>query len=465
MISKPQEIKIPENNPFINDKLNRKPLAETMTDIVSFYGQSGCVLALNGEWGSGKTTFVNMWKRMLIEKGFKTLYFNAWTSDFSNDPLIAMIAELKELNSQNDKIINNIASKMGRILLAFAMDFIKLKLGFDANNIKQTTEEFYKIGKEYLEEFASQKETIEEFKKEIKAFVGSCATEYPIVFIVDELDRCNPHYAVAVLERIKHLFDIPNLVFVLAINKKELGHAIQGYYGSDNINSDEYLRRFIDIEYNLPKPNLKAFCEYLYDEYNFEKFFRSESHQKYSRNDEDNFKETAIFVGNLEHTNLRQMEKVFAYSRLVLMQFSTNQSLNSDAYFLLCFWKVMKPDFYNQIKNKELSVQELLSALENMFKKFILQGHDNRIRLTYIIANVIHEYDYTTLIGYKANPTLIPIENSINNTHEYGLVCKILKNEDLNQALDFYYIGQYVCDGLSQIFKRIDLLENFQTKN
>ena len=70
MISKPQEIKIPENNPFINDKLNRKPLAETMTDIVSFYGQSGCVLALNGEWESGKTTFVNMWKRMLIEKGF-----------------------------------------------------------------------------------------------------------------------------------------------------------------------------------------------------------------------------------------------------------------------------------------------------------------------------------------------------------------------------------------------------------
>lgn len=463
MINKLQEIKILDDDPFINDKLNRKPLAETMTDIVTFYGKSGCVLALNGEWGSGKTTFVNMWKKMLLNNDFKTLYFNAWTSDFSNDPLIAMIAELKELNPQNSRI-NNIASKMGRILFAAGMDVMKSKFGVDVTNIQQTINAVNNIGEEYLKEYANQKETIEEFKKEVQEFVASSATEHPVVFIVDELDRCNPHYAVSVLEHIKHLFDIPNIVFVLAINKKELGHAIQGYYGSGNINSDEYLRRFIDIEYTLPKPNLKEFCEYLYDEYSFETFFRNESHIKYSSNDEENFKETALLVGNLEHTNLRQLEKVFAYSRLVLMQFSTNQRLKSDVYFLLCFWKVMKPDFYNQIRNKELSVQELLYELENMFRKRITQSHDNRIRLTYIIANIIHEYDNTNLTGYTPNPTLIPTRNGINNKNEYELTCKILKKEDMNRALD-YYGKQYMCEGVDQIFKRIDLLANFKTKN
>ena len=64
------------------------------------------------------------------------------------------------------------------------------------------------------------------------------AGEYPVIFFVDELDRCNPRYAVAVLERIKHLFEIPNIIFVLAINKKELSNAIQGYYGSSKIDSN-----------------------------------------------------------------------------------------------------------------------------------------------------------------------------------------------------------------------------------
>lgn len=48
------ELEIPEGNPFQNDKLDRSHLGNILTDIVKFYGQSGCVMALNGEWGAGK---------------------------------------------------------------------------------------------------------------------------------------------------------------------------------------------------------------------------------------------------------------------------------------------------------------------------------------------------------------------------------------------------------------------------
>ena len=94
--------------------------------------------------------------------------------------------------------------------------------------------------KEYLEKYSEQKATLDDFKKNIQTFVADNAGEHPVIFFVDELDRCNPHYAVAVLERIKHLFEIPNIIFVLAINKKELSNAIQGYYGSSKIDSNEY---------------------------------------------------------------------------------------------------------------------------------------------------------------------------------------------------------------------------------
>lgn len=81
------------------------------------------------------------------------------------------------------------------------------------------------------------------------------------------MDRCNPNYAVSVLERVKHLFDVPNIIFVLAINKTQLCNAIQGYFGSTTMDANEYLKRFIDIEYNLPMNNIDKYCEYLYDEY------------------------------------------------------------------------------------------------------------------------------------------------------------------------------------------------------
>lgn len=44
--SRSQELQIPEDNPFENDKLDRSQYSNALTDVVSFYGQSGCVLAL-----------------------------------------------------------------------------------------------------------------------------------------------------------------------------------------------------------------------------------------------------------------------------------------------------------------------------------------------------------------------------------------------------------------------------------
>ena len=50
----------------------------------------------------------------------------------------------------------------------------------------------------------------------------------------------------------KHLFSVKNIVFVLAINLRELGHSIKAVYGSD-FDSHGYLERFIDITIPLPK--------------------------------------------------------------------------------------------------------------------------------------------------------------------------------------------------------------------
>ena len=61
---KHSDIEIPREDPFRNCKLNRQPNAIILTQIVQNYSDS-FVLSINGEWGTGKTTFMKMWAAYL----------------------------------------------------------------------------------------------------------------------------------------------------------------------------------------------------------------------------------------------------------------------------------------------------------------------------------------------------------------------------------------------------------------
>lgn len=470
--SRSQELDIPEGNPFENDKLDRSQFSNILTDVVSFYGQSGCVLALGGEWGSGKTTFVKMWRQDLKNKEFKTLYFNAWASDYTEDPLMALIAELSELSADNGTI-NKIAAGAVRIVTTVLTTVLKGTLkkttGIDTDAMSNAIDETIDIGKKYLDKFEEQKTTLEEFKENLRTYIADNAGEKPVVFFIDELDRCNPHYAVAVLERIKHLFEIPNIVFVLAVNKKELSNAIQGYYGSSKIDSDEYLRRFIDIDFVLPKPKLDAYFDFLYEEYGFDDFFNNETRQQaFGRKDEPGaFKTVALSMCKEMNVNLRKMDRIFAYSRLALMQFGPTTYLLPDIYFMLCFWKVVDLQFYNQISKKAFTVQELLQKLEEKLPTtFFLKEDDyfySSSNMVYVIACLLYCYDITGTGERPVASTLKGIPNESTKKDEYNIQSKYFKKEEFNDALD-YYMKRHTEEtrfGLRFILQRIDLMRSF----
>lgn len=77
---KHQDIHIEKKDPFANCKLDRGKYAHILSTVVNS-DATGFVLAINGKWGTGKTTFVKMWKQLLENNGHKTIYFNAWEND------------------------------------------------------------------------------------------------------------------------------------------------------------------------------------------------------------------------------------------------------------------------------------------------------------------------------------------------------------------------------------------------
>ena len=120
--------------------MGREKYADILKAIVLTYNE-GCVLAINGKWGTGKTTFVEMWARYLRLDNFHTLYFNAWENDFISDPIVGLLGELKKVSSQKKKedALLSVISTAGKIVLkaapAIAKGILKKYAGEDVVDI------------------------------------------------------------------------------------------------------------------------------------------------------------------------------------------------------------------------------------------------------------------------------------------------------------------------------------------
>lgn len=441
LINRLPEIDIPEDDPFKFDQLDRKSCANTFLSLVKLYSTTGCVIALNGEWGTGKTTFVRMLFQLLKRDHGHPLYFNAWENDYISDPLIALLSELKELAPQSNKW-DNVVANGGKILTSIitsaAKTLAKNKLGIDSEVVTSGIDEVGKLLKDDIDEFSKQKTTFAEFRKALQCYITENTTaDVPVVFFVDELDRCNPHFSVLVLERIKHLFDIPNIIFVLSVNKKQLEYAIQGYYGNGNIDADNYLRRFIDIEYSLPRPDSDKFCQYLFNTYQFDKVFNQKDRKQYRAfsSDADNFKRMATILMSASNLDLRTRDKIFAHTRLALMEFAANNYIVPDVFFLLCYLRFANPILYHNIIDEKYTAQQLLDEIEAFIPLELLVMNENNSswrQITHTIASF-------TLM-YILDDNGIERMTIINrNNKTTSLKPNHMDEKTFNEALFWYY--------------------------
>jgi len=472
MECKLKNLEIPEKDPFLNCQLDRKKYASILKTIVESY-QEGCVLAINGKWGTGKTTFVQMWAQSLKEDNFHTLYFNAWENDFISDPLVGLLGELKKVSSEmkvKDALLSAI-NTAGKIVLkaapSIAKEVLKKYVGEGIVDIcSDSVEEGSSLLKKEIENYENQKQCLRQFHIDLSKFVKEVCDQKPLVFIVDELDRCNPCYAVKVLERIKHFFNISKIVFVLSIDKQQLSNSIRGYYGSDLIDADEYLKRFIDIEYALPDPDVDKFTSYLYQYYDFNAFFGTVERAKSLRlsDEKENLLEIAQALFKHKKLTLRQIEKIFSNTRLSLKMFAYNQEVYPELLFLLTYFRICESDFYEKICHRDFDIQGLIDKIEDIVPKqiFIMNERYNKT------SNVFFIYTIARLLGcYTMNDNVYTHETLItekeqNKDRDLIFTVQFIDKKVLVEALEsLEYRHGNVCN-LSNITKKISLLENFK---
>ena len=237
--------------------------------------EDGCSIALDGNWGSGKTFFVKQAKMVMdayneyikscteddrnIIKSVQTetsvidlskiqpqvcVYYDAWENDNDDDPILSLVYTI--LNGADEDF-----SFREHSFLEIAAGLMQTFTGRDWKQIVDGLK-----GKDPLEGLKQSKhiETL------VAEFLKSLLPEHGnrLVVFIDELDRCKPSYAVRLLERIKHYFSNDQITFVFSVNTNELQHTIRKYYGND-FNASRYLDRFFDLRIALPLPNMERF--------------------------------------------------------------------------------------------------------------------------------------------------------------------------------------------------------------
>lgn len=203
--------------------------------------QTPMSIAIQGDWGTGKTSTLNLLKKNLEAdkdtNGIKCVFFNTWQySQFNmEDSLyVSFVHNLVKQCGGNDEILRTVAA-FGKLAFFKAVDW---RFGTNASEI---LDGFEKAKKDQMESVSKLQE---DFAKLVKK------TGKRLVIFIDDLDRLNPEVAVELLEIIKLFVNVENSIFVLAIDYEVVVKGVRKKYG-ENL-SEEKCRNFFDKIIQLP---------------------------------------------------------------------------------------------------------------------------------------------------------------------------------------------------------------------
>lgn len=255
---------------FFKDDLGRRQFADVLSNLASNLAVSsatpaGRVIAVDAPWGSGKS-----WIAQKLPEHFKDsakigkcVYVDAFKFDYHQDPFAVVTSAIIEGFAENDAQVSGFKKA--------AIDVIKVTLpaigkgllkasgravGIDSDEIADAlldsgADASEKAIEKMLNTFADTRAAANAFQDKLRNLASTCKNGLPLVVVIDELDRCRPSFALEMLERVKHLFDVPNVVFIFFLYSPALHSAIRKTYGH-GIEPAEYLRKFISVVVNLP---------------------------------------------------------------------------------------------------------------------------------------------------------------------------------------------------------------------
>ena len=388
----PEEFLVSNEDPFANDRLDRRQPAEILTHLVNSF-EGPCVLAVDGAWGAGKTTFLRMWTRHLRRLEFPVVKFNAWETDFAADPFLALAEELaEEFNSYGAlprHRIDDFKAKTIEILRQTGPgvfgSVVSAVLGSAAGDLARNT--LASLVEERLSDYGKTKQAIGEFRQALHDMAHALSKQRegrPLVVVVDELDRCRPSYAIEFLEVAKHLFSVDRIVFVLAVNRAELAQSVRALYGV-SFNAEGYLRRFFDLDFRLPEPNRDAFIDALLEKIQIDKYF-ARTQDRDARGERNLARQWLLTHFGAADLSLRTVEQALHRLGLLLASLPNDKRAFLPMATFVLILRTVDSDLYRRFGDGKATDEEIADKLFSGVSEEYRQTHQGQILEGCILA-------------------------------------------------------------------------------
>jgi hypothetical protein len=393
----PPEVEISTDEGFSKEKdiFQRASFGAGLMDLLTRI-EHPLVMVLDGEWGSGKTVFVRMWAGLLRSNGLPVIYFDAYANDYLSDAFTALTGEVVSLartkkvgkGKPYQRFVKS-AGKVAKVLLRAGA-----KIGVKAATVgainSTDLEELSAVGddiasessdivdkalKARLEGRDEERNAFAQFKDALTDLATSLADESPddggsnkpLVFVIDELDRCRPPFALEILEKIKHIFSVPNVHFVLVTHLRQLEDSVRHSYGA-GIDAKTYLQKFYHLQVHLPAPSVAVRSTL--------SSILLEHCKRWIPDDEvrGELTESALDeiarIAEEKGLSLRTVERIATNFALAVGYTGKNTLRLSVVIATLCVLKVVEPALYLKAKAGKLRFEEI--------QKFINLDAENR---------------------------------------------------------------------------------------
>ena len=387
------ELKATEENiieSLENDAIGRNNEVFNFSELLSTL-EGPYSVAIDSEWGSGKTFFVKQVKMLLdllnpqskvdketsdkilkkfnldselnensekVDDSIYSIYFDAWKNDADDEPIKSLIYDIMleldfKYNFSNTKLTDAGIQ---------ALKFLTPVIGGAVETGSKILDSLF--SEEQLKPFIKKKL----FAKEIQNFISELPNERgnKLVIFIDELDRCNPAYAVKLLEQIKHYMEDDRIIFVFSVNINQLQHTIKHHYGNI-FNATKYLDRFFDLQVKLPKANMMKFYENM------------------GLNNSENYTINTICVSIIEtfDFSLREIVRLYQNVKVATENFKEDMyDSNSQGFLNYCVIPIMiainliDRDLYTNViegRNSEPISKVFSNLPENFLDNFLLE--------------------------------------------------------------------------------------------
>ncbi len=250
------------------DRLKMKTFEKALSDFI-WHTDTPMTIAIQGEWGSGKTSLMNRLSDQLCEPPYSPFYgvwLNTWHYALLNDEVDILSEIIRALIDEVVRITRKEHPEKLKRLIGEVRDVSRVVFrGLSKVAIKTTlsqvsSEAALHVDDVFFPEDRASRTNLNELRQTLGSLVQELVKKNEeegvrkraFLFFIDDLDRIEPAVAVRILELLKNIFEIQHCVFILAIDYDVVVNGLRPKFGAPDQNNEREFRSFFDKIIQLP---------------------------------------------------------------------------------------------------------------------------------------------------------------------------------------------------------------------